>query len=130
MVHVEEERLEDPVEELDAADRDRADGVAVVAAAERHELGARGVAAELVVLERHLERDLHRGRAGVGEEDAGEARRAGARTSSSAHSIDAVEARPSRVEWATRSSCARTASSISGTRWPCTLHQSDDTPSR
>ena len=37
---------------------------------------------------------------------------------------------PRRVLWATRSSCSRTAASISGTRWPWTLHHSDDTPSR
>ena len=37
---------------------------------------------------------------------------------------------PSSVECATLSSCARTASSISRFRWPCTVTQSDETPSR
>ncbi len=38
--------------------------------------------------------------------------------------------RPSMVEWATRSSCSRTAASMLGWRWPWTLHHSDETPSR
>src|SRR5215471_18099746 len=44
--------------------------------------------------------------------------------------MEGTDASPSRVECATRSSCARTASSISRLRWPCTLHQSELTPSR
>ena len=50
--------------------------------------------------------------------------------SASAHSIDAVEARPSSVEWAIFPSWTRIASSISGTRCPWTLHHREDTPSR
>src|SRR5215470_5821060 len=52
------------------------------------------------------------------------------RTSASASSMDGTEASPSSVEWATRSSCARTASSISRLRCRCTLHHSELTPSR
>jgi hypothetical protein len=33
------------------------------------------------------------------------------------------------VVWATFPSCSRSAWSISGWRWPWTLHQSEDTPS-
>ena len=55
--------------------RDRADGVAVVAAADGHELLPFHVAAQLEVLVGHLEGDLGGGGAGVGEEDAGEAGR-------------------------------------------------------
>src|SRR3954471_13755195 len=37
---------------------------------------------------------------------------------------------PSIVVWATWESCRRIAASSSGWRWPCTLHHSEDTPSR
>src|SRR5215469_16886378 len=52
------------------------------------------------------------------------------RTSASASSMEGTDASPSSVECATRSSCARTASSISRFLCPCTLHQSELTPSR
>ena len=72
VVGAEEERLVGGVEEVDAADRGRAERVAVVGVAQADERGAaRVLAAALVpVLERHLERDLDRGRARVGVEDA------------------------------------------------------------
>ena len=73
-VAVEEQRPVGGVEEVDAADRDRADRVAVVGVAEVDEGGAADVlaAALLLVLEGHLQGDLGRGRAGVRVEDAGE----------------------------------------------------------
>src|SRR3954453_22514023 len=37
---------------------------------------------------------------------------------------------PSIVVWATWESCRRIAASSSGWRWPCTLHHSEETPSR
>ena len=52
-----------------------------------------------------------------------------ASTSRRASSSAAGCVSPSIVECATRSSCARTAPSMCGWRWPCTLHQSDETPS-
>ena len=71
-VGLEQQRPVGGVEEVDAADRDRADRVAVVGLAEADEGGAPGVlaAALLLVLEGHLQGDLGRGRAGVGVEDA------------------------------------------------------------
>jgi hypothetical protein len=57
------------VEEVDAADRDRPDRVAVVGLAHADEAGPRRVAALLVVLEGHLQRDLGGGRPGVRVED-------------------------------------------------------------
>ena len=76
-VGLEQQRPVGGVEEVDAADRDGADRVAVVGLAEADEGGAAGVlaAALLLVLEGHLQGDLGRGRAGVGVEDAREARR-------------------------------------------------------
>ena len=76
-VGLEEQRPVGGVEEVDAADRDRADRVAVVGLAQVDEGGAAGVlaAALVLVLEGHLQRDLGRGRAGVRVEDAGEAGR-------------------------------------------------------
>ena len=70
---VEEQRAVERVEELDAADRDRAERVAVVAVAQADEARAPPLAALVVELVGHLERDLARGRAVVGEEDAAEA---------------------------------------------------------
>ena len=67
--------MEDLVEEIDAADADRADGVAVIGLGEREELLLLGAAALPPVLERDLERDLDRGRAGVAVEDARQAGR-------------------------------------------------------
>jgi hypothetical protein len=63
------------MEGRDAADRDRPQGVAVIRVLECDELGAFGLAAQLPVLERHLERDLDRGRAVVAVEDARQSRR-------------------------------------------------------
>ena len=128
--HVEEQRMEDLVEEIDAADADRADGVAVIGVGEREELLLLGAAALLLILEGDLERDLDGGRARVGVEDARSGRAARSATSRSASSIDGTLARPSSVEWATRSSCARTASSSSRRWWPWTLTHSELTPSR
>ncbi len=54
----------------------------------------------------------------------------GLASTASAHSMDAVEARPSSVECAIWSSWSRIARSISGTRCPWTLHHSEETPSR
>ena len=67
----EEQRLVGAVKEIDAAGGDRPDGVAVVALAEPDERGPAGVLPALLApeLERHLQRDLGRGRAGVGVED-------------------------------------------------------------
>jgi hypothetical protein len=74
---VEEQRPVERVEEVDPSHRDRADRVPVVGVAQRDEAGPPGILAAglLPVLERHLERDLGRGRAGVGVEDAGQAGR-------------------------------------------------------
>ena len=67
---VEEERAVALVEEVDPADRHRPDRVAVVRVAEADVGAALRLALLLEVLERHLERDLRRGRAGVRVEDA------------------------------------------------------------
>ncbi len=50
------------------ADRHRAERVAVVAAADREQASALGMADRALVLQSHLDRHLHRHRAGVGEE--------------------------------------------------------------
>ena len=73
----EQQRLVGGVEEVDAAERDRSDRVAVVALGEADERGAaRVLAAALApVLEGHLQRDLGRRRARVGVEDARQPRR-------------------------------------------------------
>ncbi len=71
---LEQQRAEVRVEEVDAADRDRADRVAVVAVAQADEAGAR-LAAMAPILKGHLQRDLGRRRAVVGEEHAGQAGR-------------------------------------------------------
>ena len=81
-VRVEQQRPVHRVEQVDPADRDRADRVAVVGVLEAHEARARRLRLRrlLPVLERHLERDLDRGRAAVGVEHAASAaRRARAR---------------------------------------------------
>jgi hypothetical protein len=74
-VGLEEQRTVGRVEEVDAADRDRADRVAVVGLAQVDEGGAPAVlaAALLLVLEGHLQGDLGRGRARLRVEDAREA---------------------------------------------------------
>ena len=69
---VEQQRAVHRVEQVDAADRHRADRVPVVGVAQRDEAGALGLAALLPVLERHLQRDLGGGGAAVGVEAAGE----------------------------------------------------------
>ena len=76
-VGLEQQRAEGRVEEVDAADRDRADRVAVVGVLEADERAPAHVlaAALLPVLERHLQRDLDRGRAGVRVEDPVQPRR-------------------------------------------------------
>ena len=130
-VALEEQRPVGGVEEVDAADRDRADRVAVVGVAEVDEGGAPGVlaAALLLVLEGHLQRDLGRGRARVRVEDAREAGR---------RDLDQA-ARPARRRRVGEAEHRRvgdlaellaTAASIPAWRWPWTLHQSEETPSR
>ena len=76
-VRLEEQRPVGRVEEVDAADRDRADRVPVVGVAQVDERGAAHVlaAALLPVLEGHLQRDLGRRRARVRVEDAAQPRR-------------------------------------------------------
>ena len=113
---VEQQRPVERVEQVDAADRHRADRVAVVGVLEAHEARARGprVGGLLPVLERHLERDLDRRRAAVGVEDA--ASSAGRRRASHqapGQLLGAAGATsPSIVVCATRSSCSRTAASM------------------
>ena len=99
------------MEEVDAADRDRAQRVAVVGVAQGDERGAprRAAAALVPVLERHLQRDLGRGRARVRVEDAAQARRARARPAARPARRRPDASGPSIVEWATRSSCSRIA---------------------
>ena len=63
-----QERQVGVAEERHVGHRERADRLAVVAAGETHEPGLRGPAAVLPVVERHLERDLDRGRAVAGVE--------------------------------------------------------------
>ena len=65
---VEQQRLVGGVEDAARAGRHGADGVAVIAVLERDDARAR-LAAVAPVAERHLERDLDRGRAAVGKED-------------------------------------------------------------
>ena len=67
--HVEQQRLEDLVEEVHPADAHRADRVAVVRLAQRHEARLPGLAALPPVLEGDLQRHFHRGRPRIGEED-------------------------------------------------------------
>ena len=76
-VGVEQQRAVGGVEEVDAADRDRADRVAVVGVAQVDEGSAAGVlaAALLLELEGHLQGDLGRGRARLRVEDAREVSR-------------------------------------------------------
>jgi hypothetical protein len=72
VVGLEEQRAEGRVEERHPADGDRTDRVAVVRILETDERGLPHVlpAAVLLVLERHLERDLDGSRSGVRVEDA------------------------------------------------------------
>jgi hypothetical protein len=65
---LEQQLAERRVEEVDPADRHRADRVAVVGVAQADELGPLRLAAQLPVLVGHLDRDLGRGRAVVGVE--------------------------------------------------------------
>ena len=65
-------------------------------------------AALLPVLERHLERDLDRGRAGVRVEDPVQPRRGDLDQARAPARRRRGWERPSIVEWATRSSCSRT----------------------
>ena len=76
-VGLEQQRPEGAVEEVDAADRDGAERVAVVAVGEADERGSPAeVALALApVLKRHLQRDLDRGRSRLGVEDPRETRR-------------------------------------------------------
>jgi hypothetical protein len=69
---VEEQRAVEGMEELDAAHGDRAQRVAVVAVGQADEARAPPLAALVVELVGHLERDLARRRAVVGEEHAAE----------------------------------------------------------
>ena len=106
---VEEQRPVGGVEEVDAADRDRADRVAVVGVAQVDEGGAAGVlaAALLLVLEGHLQRDLDRGRARVRVEDAARGPAGAISTRRAASSAAPGWERPSIVEWATLPSWSR-----------------------
>ncbi len=65
-----EQRTKDAMEQIDAADTDRAERVTVIGLAQTKEALLRRLAAERPVLERLLERDLDRRRAGVRVEDA------------------------------------------------------------
>ena len=90
-----------------------------------------GVLAALLlpVLERHLQRDLDRGRAGVGVEDAGQAGRARLdepRRELGRRRVREPEHR--RVRDAVELVADRARRS-SGWRWPWTLHHSDEMPS-
>ena len=130
-VGLEQQRPVGGVEEVDAADRDRPDRVAVVGVAEVDERGPPACAGR-------------RAAAGTGRPSSARSRprsspsrsrRPGCSpggaisTSRAASSAAPGWVRPSIVEWATRSSWSRTAWSISGWRWPWTLHQSEETPS-
>ena len=70
---VEQQRPVEAVEELDPADRHRADRVAVVAVAQAHEARAPPLALLVPPLVGHLQRDLARRRPAVGVEDAPQA---------------------------------------------------------
>ena len=65
---LEQHRIVGRIEDAARADRHAADRVAVIAVLEREDAVAR-LAAIVPVAERHLERDLDRGGAAVGEED-------------------------------------------------------------
>ena len=128
---VEQQRAVELVEEVDAADRDRADRVAVVGLAQADELGAPRLAAALLpVLEGHLERDLDGGRAVVGVEDAAQPGRA--RSHQPRGELDRPPGARGRASSSARRgrAASRIAASMRGWRWPWTLHQSDETPSR
>ncbi len=68
-VRMKEQRLEDLVKQIDAAQADCADGVPVIGVVEHQEAGALGVSGQLLRLKRELEGDLGRRRTGVGIED-------------------------------------------------------------
>ena len=126
---VEQQRAVERVEELDAADRDRAERVAVVAVAQADEARAPPLAALVVELVGHLQRDLARRSSRCRRRRRG-CRPSGARSTRRLASLAAGACeRPSMVECATRSSWSLIAMSIAGWRWPCTLHHSDETPS-
>ena len=129
-VGLEQQRPVGGVEEVDAADRDRADRVAVVGVAQVDEGGAAGVlaAALLLVLEGHLQRDLDRGRAGLRVEDAGEP--GGRDLDQAAGQLGRAgvgEAEHGRVRDLVELVADRGVDP--GWRWPWTLHQSEETPS-
>ncbi len=67
---VEEQRVVDRMEQVDAAHRDRSERVAVICVLEADEPGPLAFAALRPPLEGHLEGDLHRGRTAVGIEHA------------------------------------------------------------
>jgi hypothetical protein len=67
---LDEERTEHAMEEVDAADANRAERVTVIGLAQAEEALLLRLAAECPVLERLLEGDLDRGGAGVRVEDA------------------------------------------------------------
>jgi hypothetical protein len=73
LVALEQQRTVERVEQLDASDGDGPDRVAVVAARQADEVRAPPLAAGVVPLVGHLQRDLVRGRAAVGVEDAAQA---------------------------------------------------------
>ena len=104
------------VEEIDAADGDRADGVAVVGVLEGDEARSfrTGIARLLPVLKRHLERDFDGGRAGVGEEDMLEARAALSVASRPASSCPGGWERPEHGAMRDPVELARTAASMRG----------------
>ena len=128
--HGKAQRVEDVGAEAVVADRERADRVAVVRAAEREERRAAGDAEVRPVLERDLQRLLDRRRA-VGRVE-------------EVRLVDGHDPRqrlrqldrptrlplPSIVECAPSSSCWRIASSSSGTWWPSVLTHSDEIASR
>ena len=100
-----EQRTEDPMEQLDAAHADRAERVAVIGVAEPQELLLRGATAELPVLERLLERDLDRRRARVRIEHARQRRAARPRAARPPSRMPGSCDSPRNVECAMRSSC-------------------------
>ena len=116
------------MEEVDAADRDRARSCRRGRHPQRHELQAPLLAALAPVLERHLERDLGGRGARVGVEDAREpGRRQLDQALGEAPSPGRCE-RPSIVLCAMRLSWSRTAASMRG--WPCRADApNDETPS-
>ena len=129
LVGGEEQRAEALVEEVDAADGDRADRVAVVGVAQADELRPLRLAAQLPVLVGHLHGHLGRGRAVVGVEDAAQpARRDLDQPRRELGRARVREAEHRRVRHAVE---LRADGGVDrGWRCPWTVHQSDETPSR